>query len=298
MRKNRYYNYLYGMLLVVILLFFSCSIISAAASEKPAAALTIVPQKEMLNAVTGGEIDFSVMIPPGYSPANYAPTPQEIREFSEAEIYFSIGVPADIQNILPQAEELSSDLKIVKLFEAVDKKFSPRVFEDGGRDPHIWLSPLRSAYMVNIMAEELAELMPEKKDFFMKNAASYIKKIKEADRSNKKLLAEYKGEKILVYHPSIGYFTDHYDLEMITIEDHGKEPGPRQIQKIIDKARKENIKTVFYQSEIDSKKSRAVAEEIGGRVIQLNPLAENYLDNLKQMTEIIVETLSERDDLK
>lgn len=280
------------------MLFFSSSIISGAVSEKPAAALTIAPQKEMLNAVAGGEVDSFVMVPPGYSPANYAPAPQEIRDFSEAEIYFSIGVPADIQNILPQAEELSGNLKIVKLFEAVDKKFPPRVFKDGGRDPHIWLSPLRSAYMVNIMAEELAELMPEKKDFFIKNADSYIKKIKEADRRNKKLLAKYKGEKILVYHPSIGYFTDHYNLEMITIEDHGKEPGPRQIQKIIDEARKENIKTVFYQSEIDSKKSRAVAEEIGGKVIQLDPLAENYLGNLTQMAEIMAETLSKRDDLK
>ncbi|MGM0603149.1 MAG: metal ABC transporter solute-binding protein, Zn/Mn family [Bacillota bacterium] len=298
MRKKRYFNHLYIMLLTVVLLVSAASgLMAEVHSKKPTAALTIVPQKEMLNAVAEGEFNSVVMIPPGYSPANYAPTPAEIREFSEAKIYFSIGVPADIQNILPQAEEISDNIKIVKVFEAVDKKFSPRIFENDGRDPHIWLSPDRTAFMVEVMAEELANLMPEKEKFFMENADDYIQKIKEIDEYNKELLAEFKGEKILVYHPSIGYFADHYDLEMITIESHGKEPGPRQIQQIIEKARKENIKIVFYQSEIDSKKSQAIAEEIDGTVIQIDPLAENYLDNLKQMAEVFAETLSKRDDL-
>jgi zinc transport system substrate-binding protein len=42
---------------------------------------------------------------------------------------------------------------------------------------------------------------------------------------------------------------------------------------------------VFYQAEIDSRQSKAFAEEIGGVTIQLEPLSGDYLGNLKRMAQ-------------
>jgi zinc transport system substrate-binding protein len=232
--------------------------------------------------------------------------------FNKAEIYFSIGVPADIQNILPRAEE-NDNLKVVKLFELVGDKFSNRymdhsheedledqkedlnsVQEKQGRDPHIWLSPERSAYMVEIMRDYLIDLMPEYAAEFRENTEKYLNRLKVVDQKNMELLNKYSGEEILVYHPSYGYFTEHYGLEMIAIEESGKDPGPRHIAEIIDKAKEENIKTIFYQAEIDSNKTRAIAEELDGDIVQLNPLAEDYLDNLSYLAETFAKVLEER----
>jgi len=280
-------------------------------------AVTIVPQIEMLEAIAGERVEVVEMIPKGFSPANYSPSPSEMRAFSEASIYFSIGVPADIQNILPRAEE-RSDLEVVKLFERIEAKYPHRYFgeedadeqhhdnEDhqeeadhghshaGGRDPHIWLSPARASYMVEIMRDELIELLPEYEVEFKENADQYLEKLAAVDQKNRELLSSYKEEAILVYHPSFGYFTEHYGLKMLSIEKDGKEPGPQHLQQIIENAKEQGIQNVFYQAEIDSTKTRAVAEELNGEIVKLNPLAENYLENLEKMAAEMAAELAGR----
>lgn len=291
---------------------------SAAAAEATVA-VTIVPQLEMVEAVAGEKVEVVEMIPQGFSPANYAPSPAAMRAFNEASIYFSMGVPADVQNILPRAEEMSG-LKVVKLFEEIESEYPHRYFgeedehqdeevehqeeknddhghtHEGGRDPHIWLSPARASLMVEIMRDELIEILPEYEAEFKENAEQYLEKMDAVDQKNQELLAEYQGQEILVYHPSFGYFTEHYGLEMLAIEAEGKEPGPRHLQEIIEYARQQRIKNVFYQAEIDSSRTRAVVEELGGEIVQLNPLASNYLDNLRVMAEKMAAELAERDD--
>jgi zinc transport system substrate-binding protein len=308
---SKVFNNKYVFAFTILLIILSAFSVSSFA-EKPVVAVTIVPQIEMIRGIAGNRVEIVEMIPAGFSPANYAPSPAEMTAFNKSEIYFSIGVPADTQNILPRAEE-NNDLKVVKLFELVENKFPNRYMnhsheedtddhEDDpqsnqdkqGRDPHIWLSPERSAYMVKIMRDHLIDLMPEYADEFRENTEEYLNKLTAVDQKNTELLSKYRGEEILVYHPSYGYFTEHYGLEMIAIEESGKDPGPRHIAEIIDKAREENIKTIFYQAEIDSNKTKAIAEEIDGDIVQLNPLAEDYLDNLSSLAETFAKVLEER----
>ncbi|MEC9490066.1 MAG: zinc ABC transporter substrate-binding protein [Halanaerobiales bacterium] len=304
-------------LLFIIITLVLAGSFSAAAAEATVA-VTIVPQLEMVKAVTGDRVEVVEMIPRGYSPANYAPSPAEMRAFNQASIYFSMGVPADVQNILPRAEE-QSGLEVIKLFERIESKYPHRYFGEeetapevdeeqkekkdehghshqGGRDPHIWLSPARASLMVEIMRDELIEILPEYETEFKENTDQYLEKLEAVDQENQELLADYQGQEILVYHPSFGYFTEHYGLKMLAIEEEGKEPGPRHLQEIIEYARQQGIKNVFYQTEIDSSRARAVAEELGGEIIQLNPLARNYIDNLKVMAKKIAAVLAERDD--
>jgi len=283
--------------LFLLLTLFLTIPFSAAAAEATAA-VTIMPQLEMVEAIAGKRVEVIEMIPKGFSPSNYAPSPAEMRAFNQASIYFSMGVPADIQNILPRAEE-RSDLEVVKLFKRIESKYPHRYFgEDaaGGRDPHIWLSPPRVTLMVKIMRDELIEILPQYEAEFKENTEQYLDKLAAVDQENQELLSEYQGQEILVYHPSFGYFTEHYGLKMIAIEEEGKEPGPRQLQQVIEHARQEGIKNIFYQAEIDSSRTRAVAEELGGKIVQLNPLAQNYIDNLKVMAAEMAAELAERDD--
>ena len=305
-----------SLTIITVFLLLTFANLSVGAADA-AVAVTIVPQIEMLEAIAGERVEVVEMIPKGFSPANYSPSPSEMRAFSEASIYFSIGVPADIQNILPRAEE-RSDLEVVKLFERIEAKYPHRYFgeedadehneggdqeEDadhghshaGGRDPHIWLSPARTSYMVEIMRDELIEILPEYETEFKENADQYLEKLAAVDRKNKELLSSYKGESILVYHPSFGYFTEHYGLKMLSIEKDGKEPGPQHLQQIIENAKEQGIQNVFYQAEIDSTKTRAVAEELNGEIVKLNPLAENYLENLEKMASEMAAVLAGRD---
>src|SRR6056297_591969 len=122
------------ILTLFLLMIISMISFSAGAAETTVA-VTIMPQLEMVEAITGDKVKVVEMIPKGFSPANYSPSPSEMRAFSEASIYFSIGVPADMQNILPRAEE-RSDLEVIKLFERIETKYPHRYFGEEDEDSH------------------------------------------------------------------------------------------------------------------------------------------------------------------
>ena len=54
---------------------------------------------------------------------------------------------------------------------------------------------------------------------------------------------------------------------------------------MIDLALAKGIDTIFSQAEIDSRQSRAFAEQVGAQVLVLDPLAENYLENMLVLAE-------------
>ena len=100
-----------------------------------------------------------------------------------------------------------------------------------------------------------------------------------------------KNRKFIVFHPAFGYIAEDYSLTMYSLEHEGKEATPRHLQKMIDIAKAENIKAVFYQEEQDSSQSEAFAEEIGGKTIQLSPLSADYIENLRNMAELMAEVM-------
>jgi zinc transport system substrate-binding protein len=138
-------------------------------SDKPVVAVTIVPQKTFVEAVCGDLAEVVVLVPPGNSPENYEPTPETMEKFSEAAVYFTIGVPAETANILARAEEM----QVVSLHEAAAAVYEERTFDEGERDPHVWLSPKRVKVMIDAIAEQMAALDPKNEAAYRQNAKAY-----------------------------------------------------------------------------------------------------------------------------
>ncbi|WP_084786878.1 metal ABC transporter solute-binding protein, Zn/Mn family [Bacillus tuaregi] len=257
--------------------------------KKPMIAVSIVPQKTWVEAVVGDFAKVVVMIPPGKNPANYAPSPKELQQFSDADVYFGIGVPTEKVNVLSKAKDINPKMTIVHLEKSVAEKYPERQFESGMRDQHIWLSPKRAEVIVQEIADELSEKYPNQKDQFQNNAADYIEQISNADKEIRTILSKLDSKKFIVYHPAFGYFAEDYGLEMIAIEENGKEATPQRRKEIVNIAKKEGIRVIFYQAEIDSSQSKATAEEINGRTVQIVPLAPDYVENLKLMAQTFKE---------
>lgn len=255
--------------------------------EKLTVAVTIVPEQTFVEAVCGDLVDVVTMVPPGSSPENYEPTPQQIQKFSKANVYFAIGVPIEQTYILPNAV----DMNVVALQDKVAQIYPDRTFESGDRDPHIWLSPKRAEVMVDEIADEMGKLDEKNKDLYRQNANNYIAQLQQLDQEIKTSLEGVKNRKFIVYHPAFGYIAEDYGLEMVALEEEGKEATIQHLKDMIDMAKKENIKVIFYQEEIDSSQSEAYAEEIEGKTVMLEPLAADYIDNLKKMTNTMVEVM-------
>lgn len=257
--------------------------------KKLTVAVTILPQEAFVKAVCGDLVNILTIVPPGSSPESYEPTTKQMEEFAKADIYFTIGVPAEQSKSLFQAEKKN----LVKLEESVAKVYPDLTLKGAGRDPHIWLSPKRAVVMVKTIAEEMAKLDPEHAEVYSGNALAYITQLEELDNTIKNMFSYVQSDKrkFITYHPSFGYFAADYGLEMVAIETEGREATAQDLQNLIDFAKENGLKAIFSQKESDSRQPEAFAQEIGGEVIILDPLSNDYINNMKSMAEQIAGTM-------
>ena len=228
--------------MVAMLMMGSCNgkkttsqTVGAAVTEaKPIIAVSIVPEQMFVQQVCGDDFEVVTIIPPGYSPEAYDPTPLEAEKFNKAEIYFTIGVEAEV-NIL---KRISSDTKIIHLEDIVGKKYPNRLFGIS-RDPHIWLSPKRVQVMVDTIAENLVILNKGDADYAA-NASAYNAQLSQLETDIYDLLQPVKNQSFIVFHPAFGYFADDFGLKMYALQEEGHDATPRHLMDMVDFA-KENV---------------------------------------------------------
>jgi zinc transport system substrate-binding protein len=159
--------------------------------------------------------------------------------------------------------------------------------EIGAVDPHIWMSPISVIDQASIIAEELKKLDPDNSAVYEKNLFDFTQEMRELDSTLTRMLEPLRGETLLVYHPTFGYFADRYGLVQKAVEAGGKEPTPKQLEKLIETAKKEKVALIFVQPQFSDKSSKAIADAIGARVVTINSLDENYLENLLHIAETL-----------
>ncbi|WP_284891864.1 metal ABC transporter solute-binding protein, Zn/Mn family [Cobetia amphilecti] len=157
----------------------------------------------------------------------------------------------------------------------------------GEADPHLWLDPQRMQTVVERAAEVLEARLPQHASEIDANEQRLLKTLSELDAQIAQTLAPYKGRNFLIFHPSFGYFADRYSLEQHAIEVSGREPTPREMATLITRAKDENIGTIFVSGQFSQTAAKRIASSLEAEVAVLDPLAEDYLDNLKHATEAL-----------
>ncbi|GKX31422.1 zinc ABC transporter substrate-binding protein [Vallitalea longa] len=262
--------------------------------EKINIAVSIGPEEAFVNSVVGDKGTITTVIPSGFSPANYQPSPKELAKISDADLYFSIGVAAE-NNILPKI--VNDNTNVISLKDATIDKY-PLLYldnhshddekDDEHADPHIWMSPKRVISMIKAIKESLCDIDPDNKEYYSTNADEYIDELEELDKYIIETINNSKFKNFIIYHPSLGYFANDYGLEMVVIEEDGKNATIETITKVINFANEHDIKVVFYQQEFDSKQANVIAEEINGKVISLDILSKDYINNFKKLVDTFV----------
>lgn len=268
-------------LIVIISSFTGCSFNKGNTSKK-IIAVSIAPQVTFVEKVCEDKFEVVNIIPSGASPETYEPTPADVQKLEDAEIYFAIGVPAEDGKILSFVDKE----KCVSLQNAAKKSYS-ELYTDGGRDPHIWLSPKRVIEMIAEIEKTLCELDPENADLYKQNSKEYILELQSTDTQIHNIFKNKKVKRFIMFHPSFGYFADDYGLEMLALEQDGKEVNAKRMAELATLAKKQGINEIFYQAEASQKQAQAFAEQIDGQAICLEPLSADYCNNLLKTAELI-----------
>ena len=297
----------------LVLLLSACFIISAgtlmAQSEKLVVFVSILPQKYFAEKLLGSNGEINVLIDAGQSPHTYEPLPQQMGKLSRADIFFTVGVPFETA-LKSKICSLCPDLKIYDTDANIEKRImlEEHYHEEGGhyeekghnseehhhgvgeKDPHFWLDPLKASQMAENMAKAIVCVRPELKDSVSNNLENIKTDMNALVDSLSAVLAGYKGKTMLVFHPAFGYFADRFGLIQKSVEIEGKEPTPKQLSNLIKDCNSQGVKTIFVQKQFPASIAKTIADSIGGKVVAIDPLAENYIENLKSMAGSIAGT--------
>jgi zinc transport system substrate-binding protein len=306
---------LFVALIVLSLLPFAasgCQFGAARMTSEPTPALdagapltvtvSIVPQKYFVERVGGERVEVNVMVLPGNSPATYEPKPEQLAALSKSAVYFSVGVPFE-EAWLDRIAAANEDMRMVDTAAGIERvpidahykvALGGRPESDAeGRDPHIWLSPSLVKIQARNIYEALVALDPDNEDDYKANLDGFLADIDSLMADVEEALAEVPNRKFMVFHPAWGYFGDDFELEMIPIEVGGQEPSAAELAELVTTAEIEGIRVIFAQPEFSTEDAETIAQEIDGEVLLISPLAENWLENLRQVADTFTQVLSQ-----
>lgn len=260
--------------------------------------VSILPQKYFVERIGAPYVRANVMIGPGDEPHSYEPSPDQMRALSDSLAYFAIGVEFE-DAWLDRFASTNREMRIVDTTAGIERL--PAVFqldhaadeghEETALDPHVWTSPRRVKVISQATYQALAELDPQHADHYRSNLEAFLADIDELDAYIDGTLAGLTERKFLVFHPSWGYFAQDYGLEQIAVQVGGQEPSARELAQVIDLAKAEGIRVVFAQPEFSTKAAETIAQEIGGQVLLISPLAPDWLANTRQVAQAFADTL-------
>ena len=267
-------------------------------SEKIGVVVTILPQAEFVESVGGERVEVNVMVPPGANVHIYEPTPSQMTALAKAEMYAKVGSGMEFELVwIDKLVAVNKKMLIVDCSKGVELQEMIGEYEHDGEhehgvmDPHIWMSPLNVQIMVRNICDGLVQVDPDNKPYYERNRDAYLQKLAELDQIIRDGLSGLTNRRFMVYHPAFGYFAREYNLTMIPIEEEGKEPTAAGLAHLIEQAKEHDIKVIFAEPQFNPQSAEVIAGAIGGRVVFINPLAQNYIANLRSLLDELLQVM-------
>ncbi|MBN2311097.1 MAG: zinc ABC transporter substrate-binding protein [Candidatus Hydrogenedentes bacterium] len=264
-------------------------------ADKPLVYAGIPPHAYLVQRIAGDAVECRVLLPPGASPAMYDPTPAQMSDLGRAAVYVRSGVPFE-EAIWDKIRDANRAMRVVdtqagvalRAMESHEHEGENHGGHEGGRpDPHVWLVPGNAAIAAKAVCEALQAVDPEHSTQYAENLDGLLAELDALDAELASILKPLQGKEFWVFHPAWGYFADAYGLKQRSIEAEGKEPGPQSMGRLVDEMKAEGVRVVFYDPQFSARQAEVLAKEVGAEVQELNPMAEDYAENLRAAARAI-----------
>ena len=225
---------------------------------------SIFPLREFAKEVAGGRAEVSLFLPPGAEIHNWQPSARQVLNLGRAGLFIFIGARLE-----PWAEEIArqrlrSGLKVLE---------ASRGAKLLGNDPHLWLDFDQDRAIVERIRESLIELDPEGADVYRRNASAFLEKLGRMDEKYRSALSTCGGRTLVLGgHAAFGYLAARYGLTQVSLYglSPDSEPTPRHLLDVAGTIKDHDIRAVFFESAVNPKLARRLAEETGVEALPLN----------------------------
>jgi zinc transport system substrate-binding protein len=286
--------------LLVATLAVACSGERTNTGARPAVFVSILPQAYFVERIAGGRVDLHVVVGPGQSPETYEPTAKQLSLLADSRILFTIGMPFE-RALMPRIRANFPGVAIVDTHAGIplrgmweERSAAARQPPPDAKDPHVWMDPRLAKTLAKNILDAITAVLPDEAADLQANFDTLAADLDSLDAEISRMLKPLAGRDIVVYHPAYGYFCDAYGLRQVAIEVGGVEPGSRYLADLIASLREGGVKVIFVEPQSAQTTAEAVAHAIGGRVAVLDPLASDYIENLRRIAIEIHSVLQER----
>jgi ABC-type Zn uptake system ZnuABC Zn-binding protein ZnuA len=270
--------------------------------------VTIPVLKDFVEQVGGSHVQVLSLLSGLESEHTYAPKPSDIIAVRKAHLLVEVGVGLEVwvSSLVKNAGSASlrviTTSKGIALIRDQSREDGHQGAEDNahGGNPHIWLDPENAKIMMRHITEALIKVDPVHASEYRDNQAAYLRQLDQLQKELVERLKTITDRRILVYHPAWPYFARRFGFRIVDeiVTQAGAEPSAHHLQELISRIRKEGIRVIVSEPQMNSKIPEVLARETNARIVVLSPLpgampgTETYLSLLRYNVMQLANALS------
>jgi zinc transport system substrate-binding protein len=257
-------------------------------AEKIQVVASFYPLYFLSQQIGGDKVEVTNIVPAGVEPHDYEPTVQDMVKMEKSQLLVlnGNGFEAWKENV-----QKNIDPKKTSIVTAGEGLATQQMTKEGQlrTDPHIWLDPLLLEKMADKILQGFEDADPTNKESYQANANILKAKLKDLDVAYRAGLSNCAEKNFITSHAAFGYLATAYGLTQTSIAGLSPEaePSSQELAKLVQFAKENKIKYIFFESLVSPKLAQTIATEVGAQTLVLNPIeglsgeeisqGENYL---------------------
>ena len=280
------------------------------AGEPLPVVVTIPVLKDWAEQVGGSHVRVLSLISGLESEHSYSPKPSDLIALRKARVLLQIGIGLEVWVSSLVKNSGNAGLLVVTTSEGIElidgdeTHTGVRQAHDDRHpsgNPHVWLDPDNATVMIRHISDAFSRADPAHAVEYRRNEAAYVRQIEQLRAELTEQLRQAPERRIIVHHPAWPYFARRFGLTIAgeIVTQAGAEPSAYRIQELIAAIRKDKIRVVVSEPQLNQKIPEVLARETGVRVVVLTPLpgglpgTATYLDMLRYNGRQLADALAQ-----
>lgn len=259
-----------------------------ASGNRPVLMVSIPSQIFFVRNIAGDRVEVESLLNGSTDPETFEPSIAQIKALADADAFLMIGTLPFEKSVVGT----SGKDNVYNVGAGIEYLYDTHGSHSHGEththsnmpDPHVWSSPVNARIIALNVLNALVEIDPKNEDIYRANYGRLDARLDSIIRSFEDIFAtENVPKSFVVWHPSLSYFARDFGLNQIALNHAGKESSVKGYVDRLENAKKGGSAVYFYQQEFDSDKSATIARDAGVRIIEINPMSEEWEDEIQKI---------------
>ncbi|QNT95534.1 zinc ABC transporter substrate-binding protein [Streptomyces griseofuscus] len=242
------------------------------------------PMSFLAERIGGDHVHVTSLTTPGQEPHDLEISPKQIAAIDDADavLYLKNLQPSVDAAVAQSSVKTKVDAASLVSLEAHGNEVgghaaehdSSKGEESAGKDPHIWLDPVRYAQVAQGVGTALEKADPKHAADYKKNTAALVEQLGDLDQRFRTGLAHTESKVFVTTHAAFGYLAERYGLteEAINGLDPDSEPSAARVRDLERMAKADHVSTVFYETLVSDKTAKTIAHDANLKTDVLDPI--------------------------